>query len=166
VTVKTANLREGPGTDTATLLKVKRNHILALIDRQNTGPWWNVIHIDSGKEGWIHSGLVKIQYTQKKQDAQLFQVEPNETEENPEVVIKNDSSKLLSLRIGAERHSLQPGEEKTIYQAPGLYSYHASAPGVIPKLGSTDFAVGNTYRWRFYIVTRTIGGGVRFRRRR
>ena len=46
VSVDIANLREGPGTDTPTVLKLKRNNILALIDRQKTGSWFNVIHRD------------------------------------------------------------------------------------------------------------------------
>jgi len=165
VTATEANLRQGPSTADPILVKLKQGSVLALVDRQKVGgSWFNVIHVESSKEGWINSGLVKVSYTQKRQDTQLFREERAETEDNPKVVVGNDSSRTIYLKVGEERYSLPPSSERTVHPSPGTLSYYASAPGVLPAFGKKDFKAGYVYTWRFYIRTTVTGGGRRRRR--
>jgi uncharacterized protein YraI len=54
-----ANLREGPGTTYSSLLQLGKGDALNLQGRR-TGAWYNVIHLRSGKVGWIHGNSIKL----------------------------------------------------------------------------------------------------------
>jgi hypothetical protein len=50
-------------------------------------------------------------------------------------------------------YSFSPNETKKISFSPGNYEYRASAPGVIPDIGSESLASNMLYSWKFYIVS-------------
>jgi uncharacterized protein YraI len=54
-----ANLREGPGKTYGSLLELEKGDALSLQGRR-TGAWFNVIHVRSGKVGWIHGNSIKL----------------------------------------------------------------------------------------------------------
>jgi uncharacterized protein YraI len=54
-----ANLREGPGMTYSSLLELEKGDALNLQGRRS-GAWYNVIHIRSGKVGWIHGNSIKL----------------------------------------------------------------------------------------------------------
>lgn len=61
---KQANLRNGPSSSRAVLLKVEKDDALTLVSRERAGPWYNVIHVRSGKVGWINGNAIKLLETQ------------------------------------------------------------------------------------------------------
>lgn len=153
VTGENVNLREGPSTSSAVLLRLKRDSLLALLDREKTGSWYNVIHIESGKEGWISDSYARVTYSRDRRDAALFQTEEGELGSDPEVEVSNDSKKNLNLKVGNQVYVIQAYSRKTVHLSPGNYSYYASAAGVLPALGKHEFKSGYRYTWRFYIRT-------------
>jgi uncharacterized protein YraI len=54
-----ANLREGPSTTYSSLLLLGKGDALYLQGR-HTGAWYNVIHVRSGKVGWVHGNSIKL----------------------------------------------------------------------------------------------------------
>ena len=66
VKVNLANLRKGPSTSNGILFEVKRGTRLVLVDRSPEGPWYNVIDVESGLEGWINGNGITLLYTRKK----------------------------------------------------------------------------------------------------
>jgi uncharacterized protein YgiM (DUF1202 family) len=54
-----ANLREGPGKTYASLLELEKGDALNLQGRR-TGAWYSVIHVRSGKVGWVHGNSIKL----------------------------------------------------------------------------------------------------------
>jgi uncharacterized protein YraI len=54
-----ANLREGPGLTYASLLELGKGDALNLQGRR-MGAWYSVIHVRSGKVGWVHGNSIKL----------------------------------------------------------------------------------------------------------
>ena len=58
-----------------------------------------------------------------------------------------DSAPAIILAAAASR-------TKKITLTPGDYDFRASAPGVMPNIGTKTFASNQAYQWEFYIITR------------
>lgn len=148
-----ANLREEPNASSQVTLKLQRGAVLALVDRSPVGPWYNVIDVESSKEGWIHGNVIKVFYTTRQNSAPVFQAEKLANFGEPLVEINNDSDEQLNLRLGRQLHTIPVQTKKTIRLAPGAYKFYGSAPGVIPTFGTQNFEAGYRYTWRFWITT-------------
>lgn len=154
VIAERANLREGPSTTSPIMRELQRGEIVALINRTPVGPWYDVIHVESGVEGWINGNTIRVRYTQKRKAGPVFQERATGTYENPEIRITNDSAKTLYLKVGSDdRIVIAPHSSRTISKSAGTYSFYASSPGVLPAFGEQTFQIGHVYEWTFYIVT-------------
>jgi len=154
VTVSYANLRDAPSITSKPLLKLAKGDILVILGSALSDTWYNVIHVESGKEGWIHSSTVEVNYTQNRKP--LFQIPRTATgsNKNPALEVTNDTNRILTLKIEDTRYTFAPHEKQTLNFAPGHYKFIASAPAVIPDFGEESLETGYRYSWRFYIVTR------------
>ena len=77
---------------------------------------------------------------------------------NPEVVVENKSSKIITLSLsgGTSRTlSISPFATESVSVPAGRYTYHASAPGVMPVTGVNSFDQHYRYTWIFSIRTVT-----------
>lgn len=156
-------LRETPSEDGEKVLLLKKKATLALIDREDTDGWLNVIHVKSGKEGWIKAKHVSLVLSDKPTPQPVFNEQKIEDNVNPEIELENASYKDLTLKVGEDRFEIPKHTTKTVSIMPGDYKYYASAPGVFPALGNKDFRTGYRYTWKFWIETRA-GIGRRSRR--
>lgn len=147
---------------------IDKNQPLILKDTSGKGEWYNVIDIDSGVEGWVHGSLIDIHYTKERKKANIFTTEKISTIQ-PEVVIRNDSYKDLTLKVGNNTYVIEKHSEKAMLIDTGTFNYYASAPGVIPAIGEQTFEAGYRYSWRFWIETKrafSIGkSGRRYKRK-
>lgn len=149
-----ANLREHPNAQSAILKEVSGGDLLGLLDRQPVGPWYRVLHIRSSTEGWINGNTIRLRYTEKPSGGPVFEERSTGTNEDPSIQIKNDSNGVLYLKIGDDdRIVISPHRSTNITKGPGQYSFYASSPGVIPRIGQHEFRSGIIYEWTFYIVT-------------
>jgi hypothetical protein len=149
-----ANLRERPSPTSPVIRELQRGEIIALVSREPVGPWYDVIHVESGLEGWINGNTIRLRYTQKRKPGPVFQERATGSYENPGIQITNDSAKTLYLKVGNDdRIVISPHSSQTISKPAGTYSYYASSPGVIPAFGEHTFKIGVVYEWTFYIVT-------------
>jgi hypothetical protein len=153
VVVPTATVRSKPATTSAAIATVPRGSALALVNRTKNGPFYNVIHIQSGKEGWVSATDVRAFLTKNKKQQSLFQASRTRGNQNPEVVIANKTVKEMNLKIGETRFVIPANTKKAVVLPAGSHAYYASAPGVMPAFGSRAFEKGYSYTWSFSIHT-------------
>lgn len=149
-----ANLRERADISSEVVQELERGNLLALIDRTPINSWYNVIHVRSGKEGWIKQNLVDVKYTQKPRPAPIFEERRVASDRNPELIIENGTDRILSLRLGEKLLTIAPNSQQTVSVPPGNYRFYGSVPNALPTFGEREFPKGIIFTWRFYIVRR------------
>jgi len=153
VTALRVNLREAPDITSRILLTVSQGERLVLLKTTVSTSWYNVIHVGTNTEGWVHASTVRISRTLKPKPKMTIEGTVTSGYENPTLEVTNDTKLALMLKIGDIHYAFYPGESKTLKLRPGMCSFFASAPGVIPDFGEQEFQMGYEYSWRFYIVT-------------
>lgn len=153
VTAIRANLRDDANANSAAIRELPQGDVVVLLSRDPVGPWHHVIHVKSNQEGWIHSSTITVRYTRNRKPSFTIPGSSTGSSKNPTLEVKNDSDKTMTLKLGDTRYVFPPYESKTIPLSPARYSFHASAPNVIPDFGDQTFEIGYIYNWRFYIVT-------------
>lgn len=68
--------------------------------------------------------------------------------------ITNNTNLTLTLKLNSELFTFNPNEKQIISLLPGKYSYRASAPVVIPNIGTENMESNMNYSWQFYIITK------------
>jgi uncharacterized protein YgiM (DUF1202 family) len=148
---KQVNFRQGPGTDYGVISSLKPGTQVFIVSLETENDFYNVIDIATDKEGYIHKSFVKIGDLVEKNERGLFTPSGKTLSYNPEIEIFNNTSLTLTLKLNSETYTFSPKEIRTITLSPGTYNYRASAPGVIPNIG-TEYIESNTgYIWEFYI---------------
>ena len=125
--------------------------MLALVSREASGGFYRVIEIESGKQGFVRAEEVEVRFTAQPRAASPFRAQRVDDTSPPAVTVNNDSDRDITLTLDAEVFSIAPRSERTITVRPGRVSYVAGAPGVIPAMGTEEFARGHVYTWRFWI---------------
>lgn len=144
-------IREEPGNTGRLLVRAKRGELVALVEREPADGWYNVIHVDTGTEGWANSANLVVRFTTRPRPGPVMQAERTGTYDNPEIIIKNDSYKDLNLKVAGQNYAVPSYTQKAVSLVPGRYKFHAYAPGVMPLFGEHDFEVGHNYTWTFFI---------------
>lgn len=147
-------LRDQPSDTGEKVLVLNKKSVLALVDIEDTDGWLNVIHVKSGKEGWVKAKHVSVTLSRTHYQKPIFAEEKIDDSTSPEIYLENASNKALTLKVGEERFEIPSNNSKTITITPGNYKYHASAPGVFPAIGKNDFRMGYRYSWKFWIERR------------
>jgi uncharacterized protein YgiM (DUF1202 family) len=153
ITATRANLREYADVKSSALIEIPKGDLVVLLNQTPVGPWYNVIHVKSNQEGWIHNSTVITNFTSNRKPNFTIPGRNTGSYKDPTVEVKNDSDRTMTLKLGETRYTLSPNESRLITLTPGKISFHASAPGVIPNFGEQIFELGYIYTWRFYIVT-------------
>ena len=150
---KQVNFREGPGTDYSVIASLKVGTQLFIVSLETENDFYNVIDIATDKEGYIHKSFVKVGELVEKNERGMFTPSGKTSTYNPEIEIFNNTSTTLTLKLNNETHSFSPKQRRSITLSPGAYNYRASAPGVIPNIGTEYMESNMAYTWQFYIVT-------------
>jgi uncharacterized protein YgiM (DUF1202 family) len=156
VTAPQANIREEPTLSSRVLLRVKRGEVLAIVEREPEGTWFQVIHIDSATEGWMDQSVIVKRFTRKARAAPTLQAEKTGTFEDPEIRVINDAYLDLNLRVGVTLYVVPTKQQRTLTLSPGNHKFYGYAPGVSPAFGEKTFEVGHRYTWTFWIETRRV----------
>lgn len=150
---KTVNFREGPGTDYAVITTLNPGRQVFVISLETQNDFYNVIDITSNKEGYVHKDFVRLDRAVEKNERGFFTPSGRTTNQNPEIEIFNNTSLILTLKLNNVTYTFSPSEKRTLTITAGTCNYLASAPGVIPSIG-TEYLEGNmSYTWQFYVVT-------------
>ena len=150
-----ANIREEPNRTSPILKEVIRGEALSLIEREPTGTWYRVIHIDSAIEGWIDQSVIVNKFTANRYTAPKFQEEESGVYENPKVKITNQERNTdLNLRMNGVLYVIKADTTREFALPPGPYEYYGWSPGVRATFGKSNLSKGTIYSWTFFIRRR------------
>lgn len=150
---KQVNFREGAGTDYLIISSLKVGTQIFIVSLETENDFYNIIDIASNKEGYIHKSFVKVGQEIEKNEQGMFSPSGQTENYNPEIEIYNNTKLTLSLKLNSETYSFPPQQKKKITMSPGACNYRASAPNVIPNIGTEYMQSNQGYTWQFYIVT-------------
>ena len=153
IITKQVNFREGPSGDENIIGSLKPNTQVFIISIETENDFYNVIDIDTDREGFVHKSFIKIGKKVNKSNQSVFSPTGKSSNYNSEVKIFNNTSKTLTLKLNTELYYFSPYEIKNINLTPGEYDFRASAPGVIPYIGTENLNSNQGYSWQFYITT-------------
>jgi ribosomal protein S27E len=149
-------LMERPDASAERKRTVPASAVLVLLDREPTDDWFDVIDVRSGKEGWVNKEDVQIDLTKHPAPPAKFSEEYTGSDAPPDIIVENQSSGELSLKMGGSLYSIQPNSQLSLSPPGGAYSYYAMEPGVMPAMGEQAFKRGYSYTWRFWVETRVV----------
>jgi hypothetical protein len=150
---KQVNFREGPSGDDTIISSLKPKTQIFIVSLETENDYYNIIDIATDREGYVHKSFVKIGKIVNKSDQSVFTPNGKTSNYDSEVKIFNNTSKTLTLKLNAELFRFAPYETKNIKLTPGEYDFRASAPGVIPYIGTERLNSSQAYSWEFYIST-------------
>ena len=151
--IKQVNLREGPGKEYGIIKSLKPGANIFIISLDSENDFYNVIDINSDKEGYVSKSFINVGKEVKRNEEGLFTSTGEINSRESELEIFNNTYLTLTLKLNSETYSFSPRQKKTVTIYPGTCEYRASAPGVTPNIGSESLQGGHGYSWEFYIVT-------------
>ena len=153
IITKQVNFREGSSSVDNIISSLKPKTQIFIVSLETENDYYNVIDIATDREGYVHKSYVKVGKLVSKSNESVFSPTGKSTNYNSEVKIFNNTSKTLTLKLNAELYHFSPYETKNINLTPGEYDFRASAPGVIPYIGTENLNSNQGYSWQFYITT-------------
>ncbi len=150
---KKVNFREGAGTDYPVISSLTIGTQVFIVSLETENDFYNIIDIATDKEGYIHKSFVKVGQEIKKNESGMFSPNGQIDNNNPEIEIHNNTDLTLTLKLNSVTYFFAPQQKKTIIMSPGTCNYRASAPNVIPNIGTEYMQSNQGYTWQFYIVT-------------
>ena len=151
--IKQVNFREGAGKDFPVISSLKVGSQIFIVSLETENDFYNIIDIATDKEGYIHKSFVKIGQEVEKNEQGMFTPSGQTTNFNPEIEIYNNTNLNLTLKLNKDIYYFAPQQKKTLTMLPGTCSYRASAPNVIPNIGTEFIQSNQGYTWQFYITT-------------
>jgi uncharacterized protein YgiM (DUF1202 family) len=149
---KQVNLREGAGTSYPVITSLKAGMQIFIVSLESENDFYNIIDIGTNKEGYIHKSFVKVGEEIKKNEQGMFTPSGQTSNYSPEIEIYNNTNLTLTLKLNNETYSFSPQQKKKITMPPGTCNYRASAPNVIPNIGTEHMQSNQGYTWQFYIA--------------
>ena len=150
---KTVNFRTEANTSCVVISSLQQGTALFVISKEKINGFYQVLNIETNKEGFVHSNFVKLDRMLPKNEEGIFTPVGKTSSEKPVIKIYNNTSKTLTLKLNDLIYSFSPQERKTLTLTSGSYSYRASAPGVLPDYGTELMKSSYEYEWSFYIST-------------
>ena len=150
---KQVNFREGPSTLNNIISSLKPNTQIFIISLEIENDYYNIIDIETDKEGYVNKSFIKIGKLIEKSNGSFISASGNSSNNDSEAKIFNNTSITMTLKLNTEVYRFSPKETKNIILTPGDYDFRASAPGVIPNVGVKNFENNRAYTWQFYIAT-------------
>ncbi len=151
ITTKQVNFRSDPNSQSNIISTLNIGRQLFIISLETENDFYNVIDIETDKEGYVHKSFVRIGENVTKSNQVFFTPTGKTSNYNSELKIYNNTNKTLTLKLNEQYYFFTPKETKNINVSPGTYDFRASAPGVRPNIGTENLANNQGYSWEFYI---------------
>ncbi|PIF63660.1 SH3 domain-containing protein [Flavobacterium sp. 11] len=151
---KQVNFRAGSSSSDKIISSLKPQTQIFIISLETDNDYYNIIDINTDKEGYVHKSYVKVGKIVNKSNESVFSPIGQSSNYESEVKIFNNTRKTLTLKMNTELYYFSAYETKNISLNPGEYDFRASAPGVIPYIGTENLNSNQGYSWQFYIVSR------------
>ncbi len=150
---KQVNFRAEPSKTGEVISSLRAGTQIFIISGNSENDFYNIIDINTNNEGYVHKSFVKFGEIVEKSKGGLFTPDGTSSSNDPELAIYNNTSKTLTLKLNSSVYSFSPYQRKTITLSSGFYDYRASAPGVLPNIGTESVQSNTKYSWEFYIQT-------------
>jgi hypothetical protein len=137
------------------LFSARVDEILALLRDKKVAGWLHVLHVSSGRAGWVPNDKVSVVRTRHPQAAPSFAQEYVGDDRAPEIIIHNKTEYELTVSLRSGNYSIKAYQDKNISPEPGISDFQAyvTAPHVIPLSGKKEFQQGYKYNWTFWVAT-------------
>ena len=150
---KQVNFRAGSSSSDMIISSLKPRTQIFIISLETDNDYYNIIDINTDKEGYVHKSYVKVGKIVNKSNGSFISASGNSSNNDSEAKIFNNTNITMTLKLNEIVYRFSPKETKNITLTPGDYDFRASAPGVVPSVGVKNFENNRTYTWQFYIVT-------------
>jgi hypothetical protein len=151
---KQVNFRQGPSIDYGVISTLPAGTMLFIISLETNNDFYNVIDIENDKEGYVHKAFIELGDLVGENQSGVFVPTGSSSKFDPEIEIFNNTSRSLTLKLNNTIHSFMPYEKKLLTFSAGLCYYRASAPGVVPNIGTETMENNKAYKWEFFIIGR------------
>lgn len=153
-TTQSVNLRKGPNTSDQIISTLNQGTQIFISSLNPQNGFVKIIDIATNEEGFVSKAFIKVGEEVAISSQGLLQQTGKVGSYEPEIEIYNNTDRSLTLKMNEQYFIFLSKERKKFTLPPGTYSYRASAPGVIPDLGTEKLLNNNGYSWEFYISTR------------
>jgi hypothetical protein len=150
---KQVNFRSGPGTEYEVISAIPAGSQIFIVSTETVNDFYNIIDIATDKEGYINKSFVKLGDKVEVNNEGVFTLTGKSNSTNATIKIYNNTNISMTLLLNGEKFPFKPQEKRSIEYRPGTWFYRASAPGVIPNIGTEEIQSNAIYDWEFYIVT-------------
>lgn len=150
---KQVNFRTEANTNCTVISTLQRGTALFIISKEKINGFYQVLNIETNKEGFVHSNFVQLDRELPKNEDGIFTPVGKTSSSKPVIKIHNNTSLTLTLKLNSDLYTFSPQERKTLTLLSGSYTYRASAPGVLPDYGTENMQSNYEYEWSFYVST-------------
>lgn len=150
----TVSMKEGAGTNYNTVETLKPGTVVVIDTRETNGDYYYATNFDTGSEGYISKSKVSPYEIIPESDGSFIK-EGNYSEYHldPRVEITNSTDKTLTLTLNGTKHKIRAHNKIEITLKAGVCKFKATAPGVMPYIGTKTFNNNYEYTWEFFIIT-------------
>lgn len=150
---KQVNFRVYPSKDSTILSSLEPGTQIFIVSLETVNDFYNIIDIETNTEGYVHKNFVKVGILVEVNDQGVFIPSGETSTYNPDAEIFNNTNLTMTLKLNSLIYTFSPHEKRTLSLSPGAINYRASAPGVIPNIGTEYLKNNQSYSWEFYIIT-------------
>jgi uncharacterized protein YgiM (DUF1202 family) len=129
---KQVNFRTESNTSCEIISSLPIGTALFVISKDKINGFYQVLNIETNKEGFVHSSFVQLDKMLPKNEDGIFTPVGKTSSTKPIIKIHNNTSLTLTLKLNNDLYTFSPQERKTLTLSSGSYTYRASAPGVLP----------------------------------
>lgn len=149
----TVSLKEGAGANYGTVETLKPGTVVVIDTREENGDYYYATNFDTGAEGYISKSKVSPYEIIPESDGSFFvENKYSDYHENPRVEITNSTNKNMTLTLNGTKYKISAYGKKEVTLPAGTCKFKATAPGVMPFIGSKYLKQGHEYTWEFYII--------------
>lgn len=149
----TVSMKEGAGTNYGTVETLKPGTVVVIDTREAKGEYYYATNYDTGEEGYISKSKVSPYEIIPESDGSFFQESRySDYHQDPRVEITNSSNKNMTLTLNGTKFKISAYGKKEVTLPAGTCKFKATAPGVMPYIGSKYLKQDYEYTWEFYII--------------
>ena len=149
----TVSMKEGAGANYQTVETLKPGTVLVIDTREAYGDYYYVTNFDTGSEGYVKKSKVSPYEIIPESDGSFFQESKySNYHQDPRIEITNSTNKTLTLTLNGTKHKISAYKTINVTMPAGVCKFKATAPGVMPYIGSKSLRTDYEYTWEFYII--------------
>lgn len=151
VVKRTVNFRAEASTSSEKLGSLTKGTQLFLVSKIQVSDYYHVIVIETGVEGYVHSGYVEVGRLVPESKEGIFKQVGKTLSSKTSIRITNKSALPIALKLNDEVYAFAPGEKTVLSLPAGTYAFLVHPKGLMPSYGSQTIEAGYEYIWSYSI---------------